>query len=260
MRQSAMCRLAAGMLVVAWLLPVGVAHAQWRRERRWAYGEPHHGWRGRWFYDDRFHNGRYYPHVGFWVRALPPRRVVVIYGPDRFFFWEGVWYRPADAGYVVVTPPPGCMIPDLPSAYTTVWIGNTAYYYANGVYYAPASPGPGYVVIAPPPGADRATLEPPAGSSAPAAAPRAPAPPTAVPPNTPSGETTAARSPVVTPNKGQSQAQLFQDRADCARYATDQTGVDPEKATGTDTHTVSALKAYRHEEQACLEERDYTVR
>ena len=64
----------------------------------------------------------------------------------------------------------------------------------------------------------------------------------------------------VTPKNGQSQAQMFTDRAECSRYATDQSGVDPAKASPGDAHAQDAMRSYQQNERSCLTDRGYTVR
>jgi hypothetical protein len=73
---------------------------------------------------------------------------VIARGPDRFYYHAGVWWRPGPAGFVVIRPPIGVVVPVLPPAYTTVWIGGAPYYYANDIYYTPVAGG--YAVAQPP--------------------------------------------------------------------------------------------------------------
>jgi Family of unknown function (DUF6515) len=260
-----------GLLLIGALacLPAGAARAQGRGgperyERRMHDGErerererirprrERREWRWRW--DDRFHHAHYYPRIGYRIRVLPRRYVVVEYRGGPFYFWSGIWYRPLGAGYVVVEAPIGAVVPVLPDGCTIVWIGGVAYCYANDVYYVPATPGPGYTVVAPPPGAESASTQPPPG------APAAPFPPAAAAAGgTANASPPAGRGPVVTPRNGQSEAQLFSDRAACAQWATDQSGVDPAKAGAHDAQSQEALKAYRRAERSCLEDRGYTV-
>jgi hypothetical protein len=185
-----------------------------------------------WVLDNRFHHDHYYPAPGSHVAVLPAGRIDVRFGPDRLFFQGGVWFRPVGREYVVVAPPFGVAVPVLPPAYATLWIGGSAYYYANGVYYANAVGAPGYVVVAPPPHADQATVQ---------AAPVARA--------APAGEL------IATPRNGQPQHQVFTDRAECARWATGQSGgYEPSQPRSGDA------AGYRRAETACLEGRGYTVR
>jgi hypothetical protein len=139
---------------------------------------------------------------------------------------------------VVVAPPPGAYIPVLPPDYATIWVGSSPYYYANDVYYT-AAPSGGYVVAAPPPDAQAAMQPPP------------PPPETAV--QLPPG---AAAGLIVYPKNGQSPAQTAADRAECNRWAANQTGFDPATSSPSDVR----LSDFRRAASACLEAHGYTVR
>ena len=80
------------------------------------------------------------------------------YGRSRYYFHEGVWYRPYGRGFVVVAPPFGLIVPFLPLYYTTLWVGGIPYYYANEIYYTQTAGG--YMVVEPPKG--EAAQAPPA--------------------------------------------------------------------------------------------------
>jgi hypothetical protein len=82
------------------------------------------------------------------VTALPEGSTPITYRGSRYFFSEGTWYQQVVAGYVVVAPPAGIVVPALPPTYATVWLSGVPYYKANDVYYA-AAPG-GYAVVSPP--------------------------------------------------------------------------------------------------------------
>jgi hypothetical protein len=90
-----------------------------------------------------------------------------------FLFCEGLFYRYSPAGYVVVQPPIGAMVPMLPPGYTTVFINGMPYYYYGYTYYTMA-PG-GYVVAAPP----AVPMAPPAVAPVAYPAPQVAAPQTA---------------------------------------------------------------------------------
>ena len=148
-------------------------------------------------FDARYGHNHYYPSRGFVYGTLPLGAVSVGYGGGNYFFHGGVWFRPDAGRYVVVQTPVGIYLPLLPSDYATVWVGGVPYYYADGVYYN-AAPGRGYVVVAPPPGAETAQAAPP-----PAPAPAAP-------------------DPIFYPRNNQSAAQTEADRRDCNAWATSQ--------------------------------------
>ncbi len=69
---------------------------------------------------------------------------------SRYYFHYGTWYRPGPAGYLVVRPPMGIIVPVLPPFFASLWFGSTLYYYANDIYYLPVAGG--YAVAAPPAG------------------------------------------------------------------------------------------------------------
>jgi len=204
-----------------------------QRDRRDAkpYRSPH------WVLDSRFRHNHYYPAPGYSVSVLPPGHLDIGIRNGRLFFSAGVWFRPEGRRYVVVPPPPGAYLPILPPDYTTVWVGSSPYYYANGVYYATAPAG-GYVVAPPPPESQVVTLSPP-----PVAAP-APLP------------ASAEDGLIVYPKNGQSAAQMAADRAECTRWAVNQTGYDPARSSPGDARRSDFQRAA----SACLEAHGYTAK
>jgi len=170
-------------------------------------------------FDGRYGHNHYYPSRGFVYGTLPFGAVSVGFGGGNYFFHGGVWFRPWGGRYVVVQPPIGIFLPILPSDYATVWVGGLPYYYADGVYYNRA-PGQGYVVVAPPPGADTAQAAP----------------------------TPAAPEPIFYPRTNQSPAQTEADRRDCNTWAT------------TQPNAMADAKVFQRATEACMEGRGYTVR
>ena len=172
--------------------------------------------------DARYGHNHYYPSRGYVYGALPHGALTVTFGGGNYFYHGGVWFRPWGGRYVVVAPPFGVFLPVLPADYATIWVGGVPYYYANGVYYNTA-PGQGYVVVAPPPGADTAA--------------------TAPPPPTP-----AAPEPIFYPRNNQSAAQTEADRRDCNAWATSQ------------PNAMADAKVFQRATEACMDGRGYTVR
>jgi hypothetical protein len=100
-----------------------------------------------WSFDGRFEHDHYYPAPGYRLSALPPGSLLVDFHGQRLFFDAGAWYRRAGAGFVVVRPPLGVVVPVLPPDATAIWIAGAQYYYANDAYYAIAAGG--YAVVEP---------------------------------------------------------------------------------------------------------------
>jgi len=173
--------------------------------------------------DQRYHHDHYYPPRGYAVPALPGGSISIGFGGGNYFFHGGVWFRPFGGRFVVTLPPIGIVLPLLPPDYATLWIGGAPYYYANGVYYSQA-PGQGYVVVAPPPGAD--TAQP---------VPAAPAP-------------KALPDPIVYPRNGQTAAQTETDRQECNGWAT------------TQPSALADAQVFQRAVAACMDGRGYTVR
>jgi hypothetical protein len=198
-----------------------------------------------WVLDRRFHHNHYYPSPGYSVGMLPPDSLDIRVGRGRLFFSTGVWFRPEGPRYIVVTPPPGAYLPILPPDYATIWLGSTPYYYANGIYYTSAPAG-GYVVAPPPPDQQVVTLPPPPPGMAP------PPPPVGAPAANPGSEDGL----IVYPKNGQSAAQMATDRAECTRWAVNQTGYDPARSAPSDNRRGDFQRAA----SACLEAHGYTVK
>jgi hypothetical protein len=109
-------------------------------------------------YDVRHGHNHYYPEQGVTVRVVPHGARAVVWGGDRYWFHEGVWYRPRAHGFVVIAPPFGVVVPVLPAFTTVVVLGGAEYYYANEVYYRSVPQQGGYEVVAPPEGGPGAQL------------------------------------------------------------------------------------------------------
>jgi len=143
----------------------------------------------------------------------------------------------------------GVFVPVLPPFYTTVWFGGLPYYYSNQTYYVYGGPQ-GYEVVQPP-GDPGSAVQGPQGPAYPGAPPPAPGD------AHPEGEDI-----YVYPQHGQSPDQQANDRYDCHKWASSQTGFDPTQAGGgvAPDQTVARGEEYRRAIRACLEGRGYSVR
>ena len=114
--------------LIAFMLISGVeAFAQYGR---------HHGR----FYSRSYHyNYNRYPYrtsVSI-IARLPFGAVSVAFGNRYYHYYNGLYYRPYDRGYVIVEPPIGIIVPGLPGGCTEVIIGSNPYYRYGNVFYAP---------------------------------------------------------------------------------------------------------------------------
>ncbi len=171
-------------------------------------------------FDGRYHHDHYYPARGYVAPALPRGAVNIGYRGGSYYFHSGVWFRPWGPRFVVVAPPIGITAPLLPAGYVTLSIGGSPFYYANGAYYT-ATPGVGYTVVTPPPGADTAAAPP-------------------LPP--------AAPDPVIYPRNGQPPEQTEADRQACNSWAT------------TQPSAVADASVFQRAVAACMDGRGYTLR
>lgn len=181
--------------------------------------------------DRRYNHNRYYPRRGYRVRELPHGYRTFQHRHERYFFDDGIWYRPGVEGFIVVAPPIGLTLSVLPPYYTTIWANGVPYYYADDVYYRWLPAERAYVVSAPPP--DKEVVE----------------------------DTNIPKSLFIYPKKGQSAEQQDTDRYECYRWAVQQTGFDPTQPGGSvpTDQNVSKRGEYQRAMKACLEARDYSV-
>jgi hypothetical protein len=219
-------------LCIALLAPA-VGRADHRDERD--HGHEH--------YDVRHGHNHYYPQRGLEVRVVPHEARVVVWGGERYWFHDGVWYRPHGHSFVVIAPPFGVVVPVLPAFATLVVIGGAQYYYANETYYRHYPEQAGYQVVAPPEGAP-GPQPPPPGPAANGAPP------------------SSSDNIFIYPKNGQSGEQQARDRYECHRWAADQTAFDPTRPSGgVPSEAALAKRAdYMRAQQACLEARGYTMR
>ena len=103
-------------------------------DRRGEYDRRH--WETRHYHDDRGHV----------VHRLPPRHRVVHHHGHRYYYSQGLWYRPRGPLFVVVDPPLGLVLSFLPEFGATVFFGGVPHYRAGPVYYVWNPRLRGYVV------------------------------------------------------------------------------------------------------------------
>jgi len=133
-------------------------------------------------------------------------------------------------------------VPVLPVGYTTVYYSGVPYYYANDAYYTWVPAENQYEVVAPPGDESAAQMQPP---------------PDAVPPPARGGDDF-----FVYPKNGQSDDQQAQDKFECHKWASQQSGFDPTLSGGgvPPDQNASARSSYNRAMIACLEGRGYSVK
>jgi hypothetical protein len=233
----------AGIALIVLTLATALAQAQPYRDR---VGSP----RGGEHYDARFSHNHYYANRGVFVGSVPVGGAwVTARAGGRFYYSGGVWYAARGPGFVVVGPPLGVFVPVLPPFYTTVWFAGVPYYYANDTYYEYRA-DQGYEVVDPPtdPGA---AVQGPQGPSYPGA-----------PPPSANGPPPEGEDLFVYPQSGQSPDQEANDKYECHKWASSQTGFDPTQTGGgvAPDQTVAKGTDYKRAMRACLEGRGYSVR
>jgi hypothetical protein len=206
-----------GMLVLG---PARLADADGRRPRHKIKRKVH---------DTRYYHNRSYPARGEFIRTLPRRSRVVVHAGIQYHYFGGIWYRPYQSRFIIVSPPIGAIVPFLPPYYTIIWVGGTPFYYANDVYYAQR--GDGYMVVEPPQGEVSKVAPSPSQL-------------------------------FIYPSKGQSQEQQADDRYACHSWAVSQTGYDPTRLGGEEDQAdkKQGREDYRRAMAACLEARGYSVK
>jgi len=80
------------------------------------------------------YSSHYMPH-GHIVRDLPLGFACLFLGGLEYCYWEGMYYRRAPQGYVVVPAPVGAVVTTVPDGCQQVVVDGTLYYLINGVTY-----------------------------------------------------------------------------------------------------------------------------
>jgi hypothetical protein len=93
---------------------------------------------------NKFFRGSIRPHKNKTV-FLPKSAKIISFGGENYFYHEGIFYKKALSGYLVVSAPIGAFILSLPIGYKTVIVNETPYYVYNDTYYV--KEGKRFVVI-----------------------------------------------------------------------------------------------------------------
>ncbi len=93
----------------------------------------------------------YYPRYNTIVNSFPFAYSTIPFGSYRYRYYDGIFYRPFNTGFIVSEPPFGIFINTLPFGYRRIYVGQDPYYYYNGTYYADSDKQ--FKVVSPPVGA-----------------------------------------------------------------------------------------------------------
>ena len=69
------------------------------------------------------------------VVKLPKGHAKIVVSGNPYFFHNGVFYKKAPKGYVVVKTPVGARVKTLPRGYSVVRVGGRKYYLHQGIYF-----------------------------------------------------------------------------------------------------------------------------
>ena len=105
-------------------------------------GRPYAGY----YNNHGYYNSFYSPHLGFRLNVLPYGYYPFFWGPDQYFYSDGLYYQYLNDQYTVVEPPVGAAINTLPDNAQSIVINGVQYYELNGVYYQPITKDDGSVV------------------------------------------------------------------------------------------------------------------
>ncbi|MGH7973283.1 MAG: DUF6515 family protein [Limisphaerales bacterium] len=93
--------------------------------------------RTRWDIEAERRNAFYWAgfHPGMLTAALPAGCLQLSVGSNAYYYYDGIYYQTGPAGYTVVAPPVGAIVPQLPEGAETIPMGMSSYYYAAGAFY-----------------------------------------------------------------------------------------------------------------------------
>jgi hypothetical protein len=160
------------------------------------------------------------------VYVLPPLYRDYYWGGDRYYTWDGFWYRSYGGSYISVGPPYGLFVSSLPGYSTSFYYGDSRYYRYDDTYYIYDNSRRGYVV-APSPYDDEEEYD-----------------------------DAADVDMFVYPAQGQSEQQQADDRYACHRWAVKESSYDPID----DEYDPERRANYTRAITACLTGRGYSVR
>ena len=136
------------------------------------------GWGGRGPGPGPYYSPHYVPH-GRVMHSLPDGFVRLFIGGLEYFYWEGMFYRMAAGGYMVVPAPVGAVVTAIPAGYQHVIVDGIPYYTINGVTYMQTAYG--YYQVVPTPQVVVMSNAVPVPQSAVNIAPATPPPPPPAP-------------------------------------------------------------------------------
>jgi hypothetical protein len=84
--------------------------------------------------------------------ALPPASIAISHDGTPIFYCQGVFFRMAPAGYVVIRAPLGVSVPTIPAGATRIDNDGRAYWYDRGTFYTNVPGHTGFVTVLPPVG------------------------------------------------------------------------------------------------------------
>ncbi len=95
---------------------------------------PHYNYRP--FYRSPFDYVHFGPAFGIRLNILPVGYNRIYVGPNPYYYYDGIYYRPYNnGGYEVVAPPLGAVVNRLPKAYNIKVINGEKYYEVGGTFY-----------------------------------------------------------------------------------------------------------------------------
>lgn len=161
------------------------------------------------------------PRAGHVVKVLPRSFHVVRWHGTPYRYYQGIFYRPHGASFVVVAPPIGIHVALLPVGHVVIHVGTRPFFVYNDVWYVWDADTDDYVVVERP------------------------------------EDVSESKGVVAYPAKDQDADQQARDRYECHAWAVNESGFDPSLGrAGSDAER----SRYDRAMAACLEGRGYTVR